>query len=146
VALAVPLATSAPARLLRSAAGNEPVVPAATANQSGVQERLFERAITHTKHPSPGAHEERRTAPRLLAELRRTDRRFCSEMGHILNVSSCALGRSEPIAKPGRGNFWSRFGSSFAAATKILNTPVAVREKRPGPVHLVDERVELYRT
>jgi hypothetical protein len=34
--------------LSRSAAGNEPVVPAATAGLSGDQERLFERAITCT--------------------------------------------------------------------------------------------------
>src|SRR6266700_4024618 len=63
VALAVPLATSAPARLSRSAAGNEPVVPAATADQSGVQVRLFERAITH---PSIHLQEHMRSAERHL--------------------------------------------------------------------------------
>ena len=62
-------ATNAPEQLSWSTAGSAPVVLAATADQSGDQERPFERAITRT----PNIH--------LQEQIRSAERHFCERGG-----------------------------------------------------------------
>jgi hypothetical protein len=121
-ALAVPLATSAPAQLSRSAAGNEPVVPAATVNQWGVRERLFERAITCTpnirlqKHMS-SAERLLGCSPSFAAQIAGSVLRLTAGCSVVLCYSGPSTAASEKAI--GAGDFGTRGSGSGGAAGSV---------------------------